>query len=170
MGNSRASKGMTLISSYKSAGAETSKTFTMTADDFSNTAKYVLVISGQMTAAFQLQIQVNGLTTNYYTDGYYIVGGAQTLINDDNQNWGEITDIANGSTNGHFEGQVDIYLSQGTGTQNLGMLTYMSVGGAIQQCRTTHNTDIESLTSIKILVSTSSWKADTVITLYRMIK
>ncbi len=149
----------------------TTKTFTITAVDMESDSMLVLQISGTMTGALALQLRVNGQSGSFYNDaGRYIKGGAETLIQNSSQAQSELIASGNGGTNADFNGQVRLYFTLSSTADRLHIHSDFTGSGTEHHTvmGNTFQTAITSITSITIMVSTSSIKANHRMTLYKV--
>ncbi len=160
-----ASGANTLIEDYKSSGTASTKTFTFTADDFTNTMEYVLYIQGAVTASLELRCQFNGLSAGSYRyDGRNIGGGTETLI-DENAGTYLVIDTF-GET---FHGIIRFrFIRAGPKMQiHVDMDGDATNGTTILSCQYAAG-GVTNLSSIKIFTSTSTWKDETHMRLYKV--
>ncbi len=172
MTNYKGRQEMVQIENYTTGATETSKVFTIPADDFTNTSEYVLYISGRTTAALILQMRINTLATSvYYTDGVETIGGTSTVIDSSAADHAILASAALLDANRTVHGIVHIVLNKAS--QNRVSITSSissptKLGNYI--ATSALSDEITSLTSIEVLVSTSSLVIGTNMTLYRVRK
>ncbi len=174
MPNYKKGKGtLQLVETYEATGAESSHEFTLSsADDFTKTSYYEIIVDGVATAAFTLEMQVNQRTTSlYYLDGSRISAAAETLLDSDAADHfpiGSITLIP--GADDHFNTVVKLSTTKGSaGNDRLTILFQTYGGGTIfEHGGGMFNEDQPTLTHVKILTSTSTWKIGTRISLYKV--
>jgi len=160
-----------LLDSHIAVAPEATYTFTpttpLTIDDFK---KFMIVISGDSTAAFALLMRFNGETGAFYsTFGYRIAGGAETIINLAAQTAWEVIQQAIIAANDSFWAAVEFSLPIAGINRVLPMTKGISEfgGGAHQVCgNKLTGAGRDTFTSITILTSASTWKTGTEIHTY----
>ena len=155
-----------VIGTYEASVAESSHIFNFTAIDFSNDSELMLVIDLQSNAVVDVLVQVNGNTTLYFSDGRRISGGTETLLDLNSQsgfNCG--TALPSDRTFGCI---VHIHLN--ASPTNYPVSTSMSHNRSEenQVMGGRQGTITASFTSVKVLLSASSWVSGARITLYRL--
>lgn len=157
-----------VLGDYEAAIAEASHEFDITDVDFDDDSTVVVVIDGTNTASLNLLLRVNQNATNsYFLDGSRITGGAQTIL--DNNGVSAFTIIELTAADRKINAIVWIGATKGGTTDRIQFMC-----SAIDQVpRITYsggilNVDLETLTHIEILTSTSTWKIGTRITVYKV--
>ncbi len=172
MPNYKARSQWQLIENYKSLGTGTTKTFTFPAIDFTRISHLVLIVTGGTTAALELRLQFEGDTTSaYYYDGRRMVGGAETLLAVDAEEYlvllsAILNDAANRAN--FIEAHITIPT---TGLQYPSASIHSSCSGATGGNEETQGflaVGKSSLSNITISVSTSSWLDGFQMTLYKV--
>ena len=158
-----------VIETYKSPSTASTKTFTFDAIDFDDYSELVLTIDGSITAPLGIRVAINDLAEGMYTDGFRVRGGAITIIDAGNIAYAEIGSIemfenADDSiaTISHFAFGIDD--EQNTSIYSV---AYPAREG-FEVTNNIHNAHIDSITSIVVNTSTSTWKAGTRMTLYKV--
>lgn len=169
MVNSRASKGLQLIGTYIASTTEASKIFTLSEQpgDFN---KLILVIKGTASGALELQLIINSIeTSTYYADGRRIMGGTETLIDTGAEEYHVLLSATVIEAARTFEGTAEIYLpSSDVNFPSIHSLFSSASKQGQEQYTGTQAEAQTSITEIEIQTSTSTWKAGTTISLYRM--
>jgi len=160
---------MHVIETHEATTTESSFVFSFSAIDFDDDSYLILEFDGATSASLDLQLRFNtNATANYYTDGSVMVGGVQTLIDLNTQTAGRIMNTV--SARGCFcfvkiflikAGSVNSVMYRSNGYFD-GLPTSENESGQL------FNQQIASLTSVEVRTSTSTWTADTRITLYRV--
>ena len=160
--------GWETIENHVASGTESTYTFDIDEATDDN-SMLVLVFDLGVSAALALQMKVNDVT-NYNSDGSLINGGSQTIINSVGDSEIEIAsatilfteDTTAGGTIQIFAPDAGttrpLVISQATGqnTSALEVVSSLVVGSAT------------SITKIEVKSSTSTWKANSKFTLYRV--
>ncbi len=170
MPNYKASNKMVTIEDYNSPSTAATKTFTFPAIDFSKVSKLVLVIDGLTTAALALRVTINGIVTSKYSyDGRRIAGGTETLLDVTAEEYWEVASVAAIDAARSFMGTIEIYHST---IDKPGLISTVNAASGDKQEQITGFLDQEvlSITSIEIVTSTSTWIADTRMTLYKVLR
>jgi len=161
----------TTIEDHEASTTEASFTFTIDpAIDFDDDSMIILVCDYEATAAFALEMTINGLAAGYHDDGYRIVGGAETLINVDAAALGIIATATLSVANNTTAGLVEIMLGK-AGIADAPVFLSRFVGGAGLGIEVmSHSVDDAeaSINEVKIETSTSTWKAGSRFTLYKV--
>lgn len=161
---------LSLLDSHVASGTESTYTYTpgtaLTASDYS---KFFIVIRGQMTLAFTLQLVLNGIVTTYQTNGWRNAN-ATTDTNDKVVNGTEykIHDSSLGGTNADFEALIEIMIN-GIASNRPSFRSWCNDNTDLTNSRywgTISGTAVTTITSINIKASTSTWKAGTQIHTY----
>ncbi len=161
---------MKLIESYEATSAESSKTFTITRD-FSSTAYLVLEIDLATTAALALTMQLNGVTSGYYSDGRRISAAVEVLIDDSNLSKAYLgTAAILAGANYIWTGIIKFFLTKADTNHYLKWSAQSWTHGNNQQMQGREQTATDDITSIKIFTSTSTWKIGTRMSLYEVLR
>jgi len=160
---------MHVIETHEASGTESSHVFSFSAIDFDDDSYLILEFDGATSASLDLQLRFNtNATANYYTDGSVMVGGVQTLIDLNTQTAGRIMNTNGGR--GCFV-LVKIFLIK-AGVINSVMYRangyFDGIPTSENETGQLFNQQIASLTDVEIRTSTSTWTAETRITLYRV--
>jgi len=157
---------LTVVETYEATSAESTHTFTITSDDFTDTAQYILSLDGMTSASMTLQMQFNGVSTSNYDDsGRTIDNGVETLINRNNQTFSIILPTINAS----FAFNVIIQYSDTDGSDNYLWANSVGVNGGSASIVLAHilETAQTDINEIKITGS-SNWRVGTRMTLYKL--
>ncbi len=163
-----------LIESHIAPGTASSLTFTLLpVIDFNDVAYLQLEMDVTPSAQLKLQIQYNGdASANYYMAGKYITAGAETLLTESGQTAGTITGTHTFSAadNSAFV-LTQIGLINATNAFVYAVSHIVAQNGStLEETMTELAIDKTSLTEIKIITSTSTWKANSRFSLYRIMR
>ena len=163
---------ITSIGDYVAGSAEGSKEFTISGVDF-DTHSYILVVfDGSITAAAAVLMQLNGqIGSDYRMDGRRLTAAVETLLENNAGTSHELcSNTLCSQADDSFVGEVKIYHDQASGTIITSFIG--DAYGKTQQIDEHHsgclNIAVTSLTTIKILTSTSTWKTGTRISVYKV--
>jgi len=158
------------IGEYIAASDEAEKTISFDAVDFTKDSKIVVDVMGKTTLAFTMQMRLNGVTAgDYNSDLARFTGGLTTAPdNFDNISTMVVFPSQINDAGGFFLGTIDVAIPEGAGADNpiiksdFAGTDGRSIGsGRLKQ-------DHDSITSITLRTSTSTWKIGTKITVYRV--
>jgi len=160
-----------LDTTYEASIAESTHTFTFAAIDFDDDSMLVLVVDGIATlTTMELAIQIGGDTTaNYYSDGFQIESGTETIIDINAQTSARILPATLVRADRVFAGVMNFYLEKGATGNNEPQTTGMMTGiGGMYNVKSQLIADVSSIASVTILAPVSSWKIGTRFTLYKV--
>ncbi len=158
-----------VIETWKAVGAQTSKEFSFPGINFDDVSKLILEIDGASTGTLILRLQINDdTTTNYFTDGRTIIAGTEAFIDVNSAVGIQIVSAVGVDA---FFGQIEINIPLAhSNDYPLCNLHFTSPNGTTVVTTgylAVVQTDINKL---KILVSTSSMRSQTRITLYKLLR
>jgi len=161
-----------LVERHEAVGAESTFTFSFTADDMDDTSCYVLILDLTTSGALALQCQTNGHTTaQYFIESLRTGAGATTIIDINSANEAQLVDnTALIGANAIVLGMIVFGLGKGA-TNNLVSAQWNLTGnGFLITGSFRDNNNSDDLNEILIKTSTSTWKIGTRMTLYKVTK
>ncbi len=158
-----------VIETYKAASAEGSKTFSFPDISMDDVSKLILTLDGSTTGTLILKLTVNADTTSsYYSDGRNIAAGTETLINIDAAAYMQLFSAVGSDA---FAGTIEFQIVTAHATDQVFMNVVLhSPGGNDTQWHGLLLTANTVISSIEITTSTSTWKAGTRFTLYKLLR
>ncbi len=166
MTNSRASGGLLKVANYKASGTDADETFTfIPIFDPEKYSRIIIQMEGTATAALDILMQINSLTTNtYFEEGLSMTAGTVAGVNRNAQAQ-QIIHTAGGANAFSIELQIGVH--ETTDTSIFGNAQSHNLEGEIAYRRSFYNsTATATITTIKIYTSTSTWIAGTRITIW----
>jgi hypothetical protein len=154
------------IEAHEASGTESSHTVTFSpAIDPDTYSSIIVIIKGEASAALDIRCEIDAKTTGYYSRGYTTDGTGETARAADNQTYAELL---------HSVGNSDVFTvilevlvndltSDVISAYSRGIRPVNAVG---QEMFITNTNSSTSIASIKIMTSTSTWKAGTKIDTY----
>ena len=158
------------IATREASGTESTDTFSGLSLLEETYSKLILVLRGSETAALSLLLRVNGLSSGiYWDDGSRFTGGVETLLNADSQTSCIVCSssmFSAANLNFFVVIEIGIY-DTGNSSRSANAFSRATTGlDAYEHRSHLINSNIDSITSITILTSTSTWKAGTKFDLY----
>ncbi len=159
----------TVLGDYEATGAEATKQISFAAVDFDDDAYIEIVFDLIATAQLGLLLQVNGNTTsNYQTDGRYILNGAETLVDINSGSSATVINSACSLADRDLIGTIKIFLAKGGANDYPKML--VEAGSIVSHTSTALAllVNLTNISSITLLTTTSTWKIGGRITVYKV--
>ncbi len=162
-----------VIENYKQVSTGSSKAFSFSEIDHDNYSMLVLVFDLGTSASLALQLQFNTLTTaSYQWTGYTNLNATEATVTANGDTSIEIASTALIiSANDSVKGVVKIFLNKAGTKQRIGCLSEVtnSALDGYQKIQGSNNGDsVSGISEVLIKTSTSTWKADSRFTLYKV--
>ena len=164
---------LVLLEAHEAGIAESTFTHTLSpALTSEDTSAIIIYITGESTAAFNLELELNADSSALYIqDGFRITGTVETILQNVNDAFftpASITMIDAANINFATEINIMIPDSSDTNPFPLGFSKAYSRNGNYENFALLFNKSFSTITSIKISTSISTWKAGTHIDIYRV--
>jgi len=166
---------MVLIEDYETTGAEASKVFTFTAIDFEDVSELILLIDGAATAALAVQLRINTVVSaNYYDDGHRLTNSVETLIRNNAQTALTVASATMLAGAYGFSSKSRIMLEKAQAAAAHFPIIYSEANSsntyAWERYSSILNLNQTSISSVEVRTSTSTLKAGTRISLYKVMR
>lgn len=158
---------MVLLGKHTAVVAESTFTFNFAGITDDLYSEIIVVARGQVTAALNLQLTINGGSTGYYQDGVSAIGGSNANINIDNaaQLTFQSSSILNGA-NQEIEANAIIKGSKVGTSRPTGRIEAGTFSIGMEESAFGCGSVTTPVTSITVKTSTSTWTVGTTIEVY----